>query len=83
MMMMMTFFYSKELCHTYTLATRGCGCDKNDKNDLKKRSSSTTNLKQKNKRNKKSHATLDRFFGRTAPPPKSRRSSPRPREKKD
>ena len=38
---------------------------------------------KKQTKQKVTHATLDRFFGRTAPPPKSRRSSPRPREKKD
>ena len=36
MMMKVTFFYSKELCHI-SRHSGGCGCDKNDKNDFKKK----------------------------------------------
>ena len=57
MMMMMTFFYSKELCHTYTLATRGCGCDKNDKNDFKKKE--FFNKKLETKKQTKQKVTRD------------------------
>jgi len=31
------FLFERVVSHYYTLATRGCGCDKNDKNDFKKK----------------------------------------------
>ena len=37
MMMKVTFFYSKELCHILSATQAVVVCDKNDKNDFKKK----------------------------------------------
>ena len=59
MMMKVTFFYSKELCHILSLATQAVVvCDKNDKNDFKKKKEFFNN-KLETKKQTKQKVTRD------------------------